>query len=246
KIPNKKTNDIAFDATLRAAAPHQIKRKAADESRIGKKAAKAGFSLRIESQDIREKIREKKIGATVVFVVDSSGSIGANKKMVEVKAAILSLLIDAYQKRDKVGLVAFKGNKAEVLLPPTSNVNLAKKRLDELPTGGKTPLSKGLLAGFKVLQSEMRKDKNSNPFMVIISDGRANVSISKQTDTFMELKQIAGEIKDVKIKSIVIDTETGFIRLGKLRELAEALGAKYYSLEDIKAETLSGIIRHNE
>ena len=199
----------------------------------------------IEPQDIRKKVREKKIGNTVMFVVDSSGSMGVNKRMVETKAAILSLLVDAYQKRDKIGLAAFKGDSAEILLNPTSSVELAKKQLEELPTGGKTPLSKGLLAGYEVLRNELNKDKKIRPLLVIISDGKANVSINENSNPFNEANRIAEDIKHSGIKSIVIDTETGFIRLGRLQKLAETLGGKYYSLEDIKADTISALVKES-
>lgn len=232
-LPKDKTDDIAFDATFRAAAPYQIHRK------------NGGLAVAIETQDIRQKVREKKIGNTIMFVVDSSGSMGANRRMIETKGAILSLLIDAYQKRDKVGLVAFKGNKAEILLNPTSSIELAKKQLEELPTGGKTPLSKGLLKGFEVLSNELKRDKKIRPLLVVISDGKGNVSINSNTSPFDEARQIAEDIRYSGIKSIVVDTETGFVRLGRLQELSESLGAKYYPLEDIKAELISNLVRES-
>ncbi|MCK4244199.1 MAG: putative cobaltochelatase [Candidatus Omnitrophica bacterium] len=233
-LPKGKTNDIAFDATLRASAPYQIHRK--NNSKV---------AIAIEPQDIRQKVREKKIGNTIIFVVDSSGSMGANRRMVEAKGAILSLLIDAYQKRDRIGLVAFKGERAEVLLNPTSSVELAKKQLEELPTGGKTPLSKGLLLGYEVLRNELNKDKNIKPLLVIISDGKANVAIGGNSHPFNEAKQIAGMIKDSGIKSIVIDTEIGFIRLGKLEELSQELDGKYYSLESIRSDILTNLVKES-
>ena len=232
-IPKGKTDDIAFDATLRASAPYQIHRK------------NGGVAVAIEPQDIRQKVREKKIGNTIMFVVDSSGSMGANRRMVETKGAILSLLVDAYQKRDKVGLVAFKGDKTELLLSPTSSVELAKRQLEELPTGGKTPLSKGLLKGYEVLRSELNKNKKIALLLVIISDGKANISINKDLSPFDEAKRIADDIKHSGIKSIVIDTETGFVRLGKLQELSEALGGRYYQLEDLKAEAISNLVKES-
>ncbi len=231
--PEHQFSDIAFDATLRASAPYQIHRN-------HREAAVA-----IQPQDIRQKVREKKIGNTIMFVVDSSGSMGANKRMAETKGAMLSLIVDAYQKRDKVGLIAFKGDKAEVLLSPTSSVELAKKQLEELPTGGKTPLSKGLLKGFEVLHNELNKNKKIKPLLVIISDGKANVSINGNSNPFNEAKQIAEDIKGSGIKSVVIDTETGFVRLGRLQELSEALGGRYYALEDIKAEAISNLVKES-
>jgi magnesium chelatase subunit D len=230
RIPEGKTNDIAFDATFRAAAPYQIQR------------GNREVAVAIESQDIRQKVREKKIGNTIMFVVDSSGSMGANRRMVETKSAILSLLVDAYQKRDKVSLVAFKGDKAELLLPPTSSVELAKRQLEDLPTGGKTPLSKGLLKGFEVLRNELDKNKKISPLFIIISDGKANVSIDEAVNPFEEAKSIARQIKQLGINCIVIDTETSFVRLGKLLELSEVLGGKYFHLEDVKAEAISNIV----
>lgn len=233
-IPKDKTDDIAFDATLRAAAPYQNTRREEKNDTT---------AVIIEPQDIREKVRERKVRNTVLFVVDSSGSMGANRRMVEVKGAIISLLLDAYQKRDKVGLVAFKGDKAEVLLYPTSSIELAKKQLEELPTGGKTPLSKGLLKGFEILRNELNKDKRISPLLVVISDGKANLSIDENLNPFEEAKRIAEDIKKAGIKSIVIDTEKGFIHLGKMKELSETLGGKYYQLEDIKADIISEIVQ---
>jgi len=244
KIPEQKTNDIAFDATLRVAAPYQKSRQQSIvNSQQGKNSglSTVNCGLIIEPQDIRQKVREKKIGNTIVFVVDSSGSMVVNKRMIETKGAILSLLIDAYQKRDKIGLVVFKGNEAEVLLPLTSSVELAKKQLEELPTGGKTPLSKGLLKGYELLKNELIKNPKIKPLLVLISDGKANVSIDGR-NVFEEIKEIANEIKESGIKSIVIDTEISFICFNKSFEIAEALGGKYYKLEDIKANNIVEII----
>ena len=244
KIPQDKTDDIALDATLRAAAPYQHVRAPVRQS-TSTPEQKGTRAIIIEPQDIRQKVRERKIRNTIMFVVDSSGSMGINKRMVEVKSAILSLLLDVYQKRDKVGLVGFKGEKAEVLLYPTSSIELAKKQLEELPTGGRTPLSKGLLKGFEVLRNELNKDKKISPLLVIISDGKANLSMRKNLNPFEEAKRIAQDIKKAGIKSIVIDTEKSFLRLGKMQELSQILGGKYYRLEDVKAEVISQIVRQS-
>ncbi|MBU2568138.1 MAG: putative cobaltochelatase [Elusimicrobia bacterium] len=229
-----KFNDIAFDATLRAAAPYQISRQS-----IVNSPQNENCGLIIEPQDIRQRVREKKTGNAIIFVVDSSGSMGANERMTETKGAILSLLIDAYQKRDRVGFVAFKGDKAEILLPLTSSIELAKKRLEELPTGGKTPLSKGLLTGYELFQNELRKTPNVKPLLVLITDGKANVGIGKE-NIFEEVKNIAGKIKKSGINSIVIDTESSFISFNKSLEIADALGGKYYRLEDL---TVNNIVK---
>ena len=230
RIPvSPETTDIAFDATLRAAAPHQIKR------------AKEGVSLAISTADIREKVREKKFGTTIVFVVDSSGSMGAENRMSATKGAILSLLLDAYQKRDRIAMVAFKGNEACVILPPTDSIDLGKKSLETLPTGGKTPLSAGLQAALKLIKQEKRKGSKNNSLMIIISDGRANVSCGGG-NAFNEALSICDEIRSVGIQSIVIDTESGFIKLGKMRELANKLDGKYFPMEQLQADQISGII----
>lgn len=240
-LPGEKASDIAFDATFRAAAPHQLDRS--QESGDPQMRVTRGQKMIIEWQDIREKVREKKIGNLVLFVVDSSGSMGASQRMVAAKGAILSLLVDSYQKRDRVGMVAFKQDRAEVLLPPTNSVELACAKLSELPTGGKTPLSSGLQLGLEIIQKELRKNERLATLMVLVTDGKANVSIQKETRPFDEAREIAAKIKSAKVRSIIIDTETGFVRLGRLQELSDVLGGRYYSLEDIKAEAISALVK---
>ena len=226
RIPDGLTTDIALSATIRAAAPHQKNRQKGD------------MAVSIEPSDIREKKRMRKIGNTIVFVVDSSGSMGVSQRMKETKAAIFSLLIDAYQKRDKVALVVFKQNNAELILPPTSSVELAKKALEYIPTGGKSPLNHGLMTGLQCIMSEFKKHKDCKPLLVLISDGRVNVSINKEMKPMDEATQIANQIKTKQIDSLVIDTEKGYIRLGKLREIADSMGAKYLQIEELKAESI--------
>jgi magnesium chelatase subunit D len=228
-IPPGKVKDLAFGATFRAAAPYQLKRK-------GK------LAINIETGDFREKVRERKIRNTLLFVVDASGSMGAQSRMTAAKGAVLSLLVDAYQKRDRVGLVAFKGNKAEVLLPPTSSVELARKYLQSLPTGGKTPLAQGLMKGFEVLNREIELNKNVIPLLILLSDGKANVSMGsgKPVD---EAKQIASVIKASGIKSLVIDSEQSFIGLGFAQEISQELGAKYLKLDELRSQDIVDGIR---
>ncbi len=232
RVPGGKVTDLAFDATLRAAAPHQVYRD------------KNGMAIAVKNEDIREKVREKKIGNTILFIVDSSGSMGAQQRMVETKGAVMSLLVDAYQKRDRVGLIAFRGKKAEVLLEPTSSVELAHKRLEIMPTGGKTPLSHGLLKGLNLVRKELKKNNKIKPLLVLISDGKANVSINPQLEPYTEVKQIAEMIRDLGIESLLIDTEKNFVRLGRLRELAESINGRYHYLDEIKANSLSGLVRN--
>ncbi|MRG77628.1 MAG: VWA domain-containing protein, partial [ANME-2 cluster archaeon] len=229
-IPHEKTSDIAFDATFRAAAPHQLNRK------------KDGMAIAIRRPDIREKVREKKIGNTILFVVDASGSMGAQQRMSAAKGAILSLLIDAYQKRDRVGLIAFKGNSAELILPPTSSVELARKYLQNLPTGGKTPLPHGLMKGYEVIQSELRRDPDAYPFFILISDGRANVCLHGES-ALEETLEIASHIKAEGIHSTVIDTEAGAIRFGFARQISDALGARHLKLEDLRSDSIVNAVK---
>ena len=224
--------DIAIDATIRAAAPYQ-------RSRPGKNA------IKVKSEDIREKERVGKTSAVVMFVVDASGSMGANQRMQSAKGAVLSLLMDSYQKRDKIGMVAFKGKDAELILPPTSSVDLALRRLQELPTGGKTPLSAGLSRGLKLLESEIRKNDEIKPMMVLISDGRANVGLGGKIKE--ELQEISERSRMLGVNTIVIDTEvvqSSFmdLRLGYCQDIAENSGGKYYPLSGLTPEALFNII----
>jgi magnesium chelatase subunit D len=228
----RKNNDLALDATLRAASPYQLSRK------------RLGVAVAIETQDIREKVREKRIGRFLLFTVDASGSMGARERMVETKGAIFSLLLDAYQKRDRIGMVAFRGQKADLLLPPTSSVERAEKLLAELPTGGKTPLSAGLARAYEVAMNHLHKDPHISPLLIIISDGKANVSMGKEKP-LVELRRVAEFIaREERIKTLVVDVEEGgFLSFGLAGELARLLGGEYYKIDDLKADTLVQAVR---
>lgn len=226
----RKNDDLAFDATLRAAAPYQRHRP------------DNGLAVKIKEPDIREKVRQKKTSNLLLFVVDASGSMGT-RLMTETKGAILALLMEAYQKRDKVGLVAFKGMDAEVLLPPTNSIEIAKKMLEELPTGGKTPLGQGLAVAYTVIRSQLRQDPSLLPLMVVITDGRANVGLCRDRyydgPQFGEIYREIYRICDLftveeRLRSIVIDAEEKRLgSFGRSKKLSEALKAKYYILEDL-------------
>lgn len=231
-IPRNTVTDVALDATLRAAAPYQPRRE------------KAGRAIAIESMDIREKVREKKIGNTILFLVDASGSMGAQQRMVAAKGAVLSLLVDAYQRRDKVGLVAFRGNKAEILLSPTRSVELAHRKLAELPTGGKTPMALGLAVAFNVLHAQMAKEEGTIPLLVLISDGKANVGFEGM-DPVESAKLVAEEIYHAGINSIVIDTEKEFISFGLSREICTVLGGWYIKLEELRADNIRRVVQNS-
>ncbi len=230
----RKTNDLALDATLRAAAPYQKRRSRED------------VAIAIEDSDIREKIREKRVGNFIVFVVDASGSMGAGKRMIETKGAILSLLVDAYQKRDKVAMVAFKGDRAEVLLPPTSSIELAHRLLEDLPTGGKTPLPHGISLGYQIIQSYFHKDPHIYPLLILVSDGKANVS-QYGGKPLSEAMEMAEEIKnDTRVNTAVVDVEKpGLISFGLARQLSLQMGARYFKIEDLKADTLVEVLRED-
>lgn len=231
-FPKDKGIDIAFDATLRAAAPFQKFRD------------KNGLALSIKNQDIREKIREKPTGSTILFVVDASGSMGAENRMEAVKGAIMSLLTDAYEKRDSVGMVAFRKEEAELILGITRSIDLAYKKLEALPTGGKTPLVLGMYRGYEILKASMKKDPDIIPIMVLVSDGRGNVSF-QGGDPHGEALEIAEKIAIEGIQSIIIDTEDDFIKLNLAKEIGEYMKAKYYKLEDLKADEIYTIVKNN-
>jgi magnesium chelatase subunit D len=240
----RRNNDMAFDATIRAAAPYQ------------KRRPKRDVAIAIEETDIREKVREMRAGCLMLFVVDASGSMGT-RLMTETKAAMISLLLDAYQKRDKVALITFKGDAAEVLLPPTNSTDLAKKLLEDLPAGGKTPLGHGLLKAHELLQNTIRRDPHTTPLMVLISDGEANVGVRSDRSyegpgysmLIDELFEIAKMIReDKRIKTLVIDTEEKRFSVFRnattspsmAQRIAKAMGSSYCKIEDFKA---GGIVR---
>ena len=160
------------------------------------------MKIKIRKEDIRVKVRERRTGTSILFVVDSSGSMGVKKRMEAVKGAILSLLKDAYEKRDRVGLVAFRKDCAEELLPITRSIDLAQKKLEKLTTGGKTPLAAGIERAYNIIKKE-------------------------------------------NIRTIVIDTEEGFIKLEMAKTLSEALGAEYYKLENLKSEDMLKLIKNS-
>lgn len=231
EIPKAKTSDIAFDATLRAAAPYQKARPS------------NGCAVVIRKDDLRSKIREKRTGNIFLFVVDASGSMGARERMRTVKGVIFKILLDAYQKRDRVGMVAFRKNQAEVLLPVTRSVDFAQKKLASMPTGGKTPLAKGLLKAEDVLDMLYRQDANQDPVMILITDGRATSPLNKGTNPVTDALEEAKRIGRRNIPVAVIDTESGFIKLGLAKKLAKAMGASYFQVDKISEDQLLHIWR---
>ena len=254
-VPQEKATDLALDATLRAAAPHQLQRRSQPHPNPPPEVEGTDNApaFLIEPHDVREKVRETKTGSLILFVVDASGSMGAQRRMVAVKGAILSLLLDAYQRRDRVGLIAFRGTGAQVLLPPTSSVDLAHALLSEMPTGGRTPLSRGLLLAMQVIEAEKQKDRNVLPLLVLLSDGRANVamgssdtSAEESTGTSLpvaEARAMAAAVKEQRITALVVDTEIDFLRLGLAEPVAEAMGAPCVKLEELHSDALAETVR---
>nr|WP_207955802.1 VWA domain-containing protein [Rubrobacter marinus] len=214
--------DVALAATVRAAAPRQGRR------------GSGGRGLVVRREDLREKVREGREGNLILFLVDASGSMAARKRMSAVKGAVLSLLSDAYQRRDKVGLVSFRGDGARVLLPPTASVELAARRLEELPTGGRTPLSAGLETAAEVLKRERTREKERRPLLVLLTDGRFTAG--------PDPKDAAAGLRGLGVRSIVVDTEEGFVRLGMAEGVAGALGARCMRLDDLRADGLVELV----
>ena len=240
RVPESPAADLALDATLRAAAPHQQSRRLT--------AGADSAALLIEPWDVREKVRETNTGSLILFVVDASGSMGAQRRMVAVKGAVMSLLLDAYQRRDRVGLIAFRGTGAELLLPPTGSVEMAQWCLQEMPTGGRTPLARALYLALETLETERLKDRDVLPLLVLLSDGRANVSLSGDQLTQLaagdaEVQNLSRTIAEAKIPAVVVDTEQDFIKLGLAQGIADSMSARYIKLDDLAADSLADAVR---
>ena len=241
--------DLALVDTLRAAAPYQRLRaatkmeqeKLSTQSQQLKQQGGKGLSLVIKPQDYRRKAREKRIGAYQLFVVDASGSMAARHRMEATKAAILSLLRDSYVHRDSVGLIAFRKESAEVLLPFTRSVERAERLLASRPTGGKTPLAHGLRMAYTMCDRLLRAHRAERIQIICITDGRATSGDSE--DPVAESKQWARILGTLPVDCIVIDTETGFIKLGLAKELCKLMNGSYYAMDTISADRILRVSR---
>lgn len=218
---------IDLVGTVRAAAPHQHGR--------GRREG----ALRLRGDDLRSAIREGRESNLVLFCVDASGSMAARKRMAQVKTAILSLLLDAYQRRDKVGLVTFRGQEATVALPPTGSIDVAARRLEELPAGGRTPLAEGLLTAADVLRRERLRDPRRRPLLVVVTDGRATAG----PDPVVRSQRVASWLADEDVETVVVDCENGPFRLGLAARLATSLRATYLSVDEVSADVLTAAVR---
>ncbi|MFE9456047.1 putative cobaltochelatase [Streptomyces californicus] len=225
--PEGALTKLHLAATVQAAAPHQRAR------------GRSGRGLVVRRDDLRQATREGREGNLVLFVVDASGSMAARQRMSAVKGAVLSLLLDAYQRRDKVGLVTFRGREAEVALPPTSSVDAAAARLESLPTGGRTPLAAGLLKAHDVLRVERLRDPSRRPLLVVVTDGRATGGPEP-----VALAGRAGRLhRSEGTASVVVDCETGYVRLGLAGELARELGGAAVTLDELRADAIAGLVK---
>ncbi|MFF1406122.1 putative cobaltochelatase [Streptomyces sp. NPDC058294] len=225
--PRGALTKLHLAATVQAAAPHQRAR------------GRSGPGLVIRRDDLRQASREGREGNLVLFVVDASGSMAARQRMSAVKGAVLSLLLDAYQRRDKVGLVTFRGSAAEVALPPTSSVDAAAVRLESLPTGGRTPLAAGLLKAHEVLRVERLRDAARRALVVVVTDGRATGGAEPVALAERAARLFAAD----GIASVVVDCESGPVRLGLAGRLAGELGGTAVTLEELRADSIAGLVR---
>ena len=231
EIPKSEVNDLAFDATIRVAAPYQKYRQRGD------------MAIVLEKSDLRQKVRERKNGVSIMFLVDASGSMGARKRMVAVKGAVFSLLKESYQNRDKVGLISFRKDKAEILLPFTKSVDFAYKKLKEMPTGGTTPLAAAILKAHLETKKEQRLNPGEKCYVVLTTDGRANSSVTGG-DALADAMNIAATVgKDGSAIWIVVDTGIGYPHLDNALHLSERLNGIYLRLEDLKADNLAHRIK---
>ncbi|WP_406860169.1 putative cobaltochelatase [Streptomyces sp. HUAS MG47] len=227
--PRGTLTKLHLTATVTAAAPHQ------------KARGRSGPGLVVRRDDLRQATREGREGNLVLFAVDASGSMAARQRMSAVKGAVLSLLLDAYQRRDKVGLITFRGRGAEVALPPTSSVDAAAARLEQLPTGGRTPLSAGLLKAHDVLRVERLRDPSRRPLLVVVTDGRAT---GGGADPLALATRAARLHAAEGTASVVVDCETGPVRLGLAGHLARELGGTAVTLDELRADSIAGLVRN--
>jgi Mg-chelatase subunit ChlD len=230
-----KTDDIAFDATLRAAALYQQERAT--------QKAETGMAYALKKSDLQRKVRVKRAANLILFAVDASWSMAVSERMQATKGAIMSLLTDAYQRRDRVGLVVFQKDRASLVLPPTNSVVLAKHALVDIPVGGKTPLSAGLFLSYDTVKREKAMHPDIMPLIILLTDGAGNVSMSKDLSPQEEANRIAKMIKEDNIRTVTVNMEHVAFDQGLAAKLADSLGGPCYSLGQLKAETLLQTVR---
>ena len=225
-VPNEQPTSIAIGATLRSAALRG-----------------AGGGVQVTRADLHQQVRVGTSANLILFVVDASGSMAAQRRMEALKGAVVNLLTDAYQQRDEVAVVAFRGQRAELLLAPTRSVDLAEQGLRELPTGGRTPLPHALQLALETLQRAGANARANPPLLVLLTDGKGNVPISEGGDPWRESLALAELLAERRVPALVIDTENGYLRLGRAAQLAQALGAECLTLEELSADSLALTVR---
>jgi Mg-chelatase subunit ChlD len=226
---NGSPEDLAFDATLRAAAPFQKARKDIRE--------KEDIAFSVRKEDYQRKVRIRRASNLILFLVDASWSMAVAERMEATKGAILSLLTDAYQRRDRVGLIVFQKDRATLVLPPTNSVLLAQRALADVPVGGKTPLSAGLALALQVVTREKTLHPDILPLLIILTDGAGNVAMGTGSPQ-AEAHQIAEQIALEDIHSVVINMEHENFDQGLAQNLAVHMNAPCYTLKDLRSETL--------
>ena len=226
--PARRAADIHLQATVLAAAPHQHAR--GRESR-----------LLVRPVDVRHAVREGREGNLVLFAVDASGSMAAKARMAAVTGAVVSLLRDAYQRRDKVGLITFRGTDAELVLPPTSSVPAARVRLSDLRTGGRTPLARGLLRARKVLAVERLRDPRRRALLVVLTDGRATVGV--HGEPVRDACRAAALLAADGVATVVVDCESGPVRLGLAARIARAAAGELVGIGELSVDRVTDVVR---
>jgi Mg-chelatase subunit ChlD len=203
----------------------------------------SGMAYALRKSDLQRKIRVKKSANLILFTVDASWSMAVSERMQATKGAIMSLLTDAYQRRDRVGLVVFQKDRATLILPPTNSVTLAKEALVDIPVGGKTPLSAGLMLSYETVKREQNLNPDVMPMIILLTDGAGNVSLSQTTSPQDEAHMIARLIKEADIRTVTINMEHIAFDQGLAKRLAEHLGGPCYTLAQIRAENLLETVR---
>lgn len=193
--------------------------------------------------DLQRKVRVRRAANLILFSVDASWSMAVSERMQATKGAIMSLLTDAYQRRDRVGLVVFNKDRANLVLPPTNSVTLAKQALADVQVGGKTPLSAGLLLSYETVRREKLLHPDIMPLIILLTDGAGNVSISAELAPQDEAHRIAMLIKEDNIRTVTINMEHAAFDQGLAAKLADKLGGPCYTLAQLKAETLLETVR---